>query len=51
MNSRTLRLHNEESIEPRRSHTATLLGKYMLVLGGITMKKDYLNDLVYLDLR
>jgi len=23
----------------------------MIILGGINMKKDYLNDLVYLDLK
>ena len=51
LNHRSLKLQNEESIEPRRSHSAILLGKYMLVLGGINMKKDYLTDFVYLDLK
>jgi hypothetical protein len=27
------------------------MGKYMLVLGGINTKKEYLKDFIYLDLK
>lgn len=36
---RSMKMHNEDSVEPRRCHTATLLGRYMLVIGGINGKK------------
>ena len=36
---KNIKMHNEESVEPRRCHSATLLGKYMLVFGGINSKK------------
>jgi hypothetical protein len=38
-------------MEPRRNHSALIIGKYMLVFGGINTKKDYLNDLKTLDLK
>jgi len=38
-NSRILKMHSEETIEGRRSHCATLMGKYMLVFGGMNTKK------------
>lgn len=50
-NTRSLKMHNEESVEPRRCHSATLLGRYMLVIGGINSSKEYLSDFVYLDLK
>lgn len=37
--SRTLRMNNEESIEGRRSHGAVLMGKYMLIIGGMNTKR------------
>lgn len=37
--SRSLKMNNEESIEGRRSHGATLMGKYMLIFGGINTKR------------
>lgn len=37
--SRTLKMSNEESIEGRRNHGVALLGKYMLVIGGINTKR------------
>jgi Rab9 effector protein with kelch motifs len=49
--SRTLKMGNEESIEGRRNHGAALLGKYMLVIGGINTKREFLNDFIYLDLK
>lgn len=48
---RSLKMHNEDSVEPRRCHTATLLGRYMIVIGGINAKKEHLSDFVYLDLK
>ena len=50
-NTKNLKMHNEDSVEPRRCHSATLLGRYMIVFGGINTKKDFLNDFVYLDLK
>jgi hypothetical protein len=50
-NVRNLKMHNEESVEPRRCHTATLFGRYMIIIGGINSKKEYLSDFVYLDLK
>lgn len=48
---RALKMSNEESIEGRRSHGASLMGKYMIVFGGMNTKREYLRDLIYLDLK
>ena len=37
--SRSLKMNNEETIEGRRSHGAVLMGKYMLVMGGMNTKR------------
>jgi hypothetical protein len=34
----------------RRAHTATIVGKHLIVHGGITPKGVYLDDLVHFDL-
>lgn len=49
--SRALKMSNEDSIEARRNHGAVLMGKYMLVLGGINTRREFLNDFMYLDLK
>ena len=49
--TRVLKIRGEEYIPSRRSHSCVMMGKYMLVFGGLTMKKDSLKDLVYLDLK
>ena len=49
--NRQMKMHNEDNIEARRSHAAVLISKNMLVLGGKKTKKQYLSDLVYLDLK
>ena len=49
--SKIIKMINEESVEPRRSHSATLMGKYMVIFGGMNTKKEFLNDLVYLDIK
>ena len=49
--SRSLKMANEESVEGRRSHGAALMGKYMIILGGMNTRREYLNDFVYLDLK
>ena len=38
-------------VQPRRSHACALMGKYMLVFGGLTAHKDSLKDLIYLDMK
>lgn len=48
---RALKMTNEEIIEGRRSHSAILMGKYMIVFGGMNTKREYLKDFVYLDLK
>ena len=44
-------MHNEDTIEARRSHSAVLMSKNMVVFGGMNAKKQFLSDLVYLDLK
>lgn len=39
-----------EFIEPRRHHTAVIVGKHLLVHGGIGSTGEYLDDLKCLDL-
>ena len=38
-------------MEARRLHGCALMGKYMLVFGGINTRKEMLKDLLYLDLK
>jgi|JI6StandDraft_1071083.scaffolds.fasta_scaffold04197_14 hypothetical protein len=38
-------------MEPRRNHSSVIIGKHMLVYGGINTKKNYLSDLKVLDLK
>ena len=49
--NRQLKMHNEDTIEARRSHSAVLMSKNMVVFGGMSSKKQFLGDLVYLDLK
>ncbi len=49
--NRQMKMHNEDSIEARRSHAAVLMSKNMVVFGGMNSKKQFLGDLVYLDLK
>ena len=49
--SRQLRMTNEENVEARRSHGALLMGKYMLIFGGMNTRRQHLQDFVYLDLK
>ncbi len=51
LTNRQMRMHNEDNIEARRSHSAVLLSKNMLIFGGMNSKKQFLNDFVYLDLK
>jgi hypothetical protein len=51
LSTRSVRMQNEDNIEPRRCHSATLLGKFMFVFGGINWKKEYLTDFLCLDLK
>lgn len=37
--ARALKMNNEESIEGRRSHSAILMGKYMVAFGGMNTKR------------
>ena len=39
LNARPLKMKSEELVPPRRSHAAVLMGKYMLVLGGMNAKR------------
>lgn len=49
--NRQMKMHNEDNIEARRSHAVVLMSKNMVVFGGMNSKKQYLSDLVYLDLK
>lgn len=49
--SRVLKMGNEEVIQGRRYHGCALMGKYMLVFGGMNTKRQLLKDFVYLDLK
>lgn len=49
--ARVLKMSNEEAIEGRRSHGAALMGKYMIIFGGMNTRREYLRDFVYLDLK
>lgn len=46
-----IKIENEDDVEGRRNHSACLVGKNMLVFGGINTRKEYLGDMVYLDLK
>lgn len=46
-----IKISNENTIEARRCHSAVIVGKHMLVFGGVNTKKEYLNDLKVLDLK
>ena len=48
---RSIKISNEEIVEPRRQHSACIIGKHMLVYGGINTKKEYLSDLKILNLK
>ena len=37
--TRSMKMHNEDSIEARRSHSAVLMSKNMLIFGGMNAKK------------
>lgn len=39
-----------DAIEPRRNHTANIIGNDMIVLGGLNAFEKVPLDLVYLDL-
>ena len=49
--NRQMKMDNEDTIEARRSHSAVLMSKNMIVFGGMNAKKQFLSDLVYLDLK
>ena len=38
-NTRVLKMRGEEMIASRRSHACTIMGKYMIVFGGMNMKR------------
>lgn len=46
-----MKIGNSTLIEPRRSHGAVIVGKLMVVFGGINTHTGYLKDIKYLDLR
>lgn len=48
---RNIKISNEVIVEPRRQHSACIIGKFMLVYGGVNTKKEYLSDLRVLDLK
>lgn len=48
---RRIKVSNELLVEARRCHSAIIIGKNMLVFGGINTKKDYLRHLAVLDLK
>jgi hypothetical protein len=39
-----------EYVEPRRNHTATVVGKHLIVSGGLNSKGTFLDDIFALDL-
>jgi len=41
---------NGDLVEPRRNHAAVIVGKHMLIHGGIDNKGTYLNDLMIFNL-
>lgn len=51
LTTRQLKMTGEELVEARKSHACTLMGKYMLVFGGINTRRAYLKDFLYLDLK
>lgn len=51
LNTRVLKMTGEELVEGRRSHSCALMGKYMLILGGINTRRGFLKDFLYLDLK
>lgn len=48
---RSLKMTNEDVIEGRRSHGCALMGKYMLIFGGMNTKREFMKDFFYLDLK
>ena len=51
LHGRVLKMGSEELVEGRRAHAYGLMGKYMLVFGGINSKRGFLKDFAYLDLK
>lgn len=39
-----------EFIQPRRNHSAVVIGKHLLVYGGVDTRDHYMNDVWHLDL-
>jgi hypothetical protein len=39
-----------DPIEARRGHSGTIVGKHMIIFGGINSKGKYLDDLYHMDL-
>ena len=50
-NTRIMKMRGEELVAPRRSHACALMGKYMIIFGGLNMRREAYSDLVYLDLK
>ena len=48
---KSIKITHEEIVVPRRQHSACIIGKFMLIYGGINTKKEYLSDLKLLDLK
>ena len=46
-----IKVQNEVAVEPRRSHGAVIVGKQMLIFGGINSSREHLRDMKFLDLR
>lgn len=38
-----------DDLQPRRNHAAIVMGRQMIVIGGINQQEEYLNELVVLD--
>ena len=51
LTARPLKVKGEEQLEARRSHSCVLMGRYMLVFGGLNTRREMLKDLAYLDLK
>lgn len=51
MTTRVLKMGGEEAVEGRRSHACAVMGKYMIVFGGINTRRAFLKDFIYLDLK
>jgi hypothetical protein len=48
---KNIQISNQAIIEGRQQHSACIIGKYMIVCGGINTQKLYLSDMKYLDLK